>query len=134
MRSFFLTSLAVAGLASCAVAHSGGARKSLGFGPVHPSAGLRTVAPVAAFARALDESVDPMLVAREFMRGMADGSKFIIRDDSYTDKATGVTHVYVRQLVNGLEVADGDMNLNIKDGVVLSYGDSVSEILMLVVV
>jgi extracellular elastinolytic metalloproteinase len=48
-----------------------------------------------------------------------------IRKDSYTDKNTGVTHVYVCQLVNGLEVTDGDMNINIKYGVVLSYGNSV---------
>lgn len=126
MRSFFLTSLAVAGLAASAAAHTS-ARKSLGFGPVHPSAGLRTVAPVTSFAavRALDEHADPLLVAREFMKGMVPSGGYVIRDDSYTDKATGVTHVYVRQLVDGVEVADGDMNLNIKDGVVMSYGDSV---------
>jgi extracellular elastinolytic metalloproteinase len=52
------------------------------------------------------------------------GSAYKIRPDSYTDKNTGVTHVYVRQLVNGLEVTDGDMNINIKDGMVLSYGNS----------
>lgn len=126
MRSFFLTSLAVAGLAASAVAH-GGTRKSLGFGPVHPSAGLRTVAPISssAFFRAEDRDVDPMHVAREFMRGMVPDGGYVVRDDSYTDKATGVTHVYVRQLVDGVEVADGDMNLNIKDGLVMSYGDSV---------
>jgi extracellular elastinolytic metalloproteinase len=49
---------------------------------------------------------------------------YSIRDDSYTDTNTGVTHVYVRQFVNGLEVVDGDINLNIKDGVVISYGNS----------
>lgn len=35
-----------------------------------------------------------------------------------------MSHVYVKQLVNGLEVADGNINLNIKDGMVISYGDS----------
>jgi hypothetical protein len=35
------------------------------------------------------------------------------------DEWTGVTHVYVRQLVNGLEVADGNINLNIRDGNVI---------------
>jgi hypothetical protein len=48
--------------------------------------------------------------------------------DSYTDKNTGVTHIYVRQLVNGLEVTDGDMNINIKDGVVWDLGAFESDI------
>lgn len=51
---------------------------------------------------------------------------YFIRKDSYTDTNSGVSHVYVRQVVNGLEVADGNINLNIRDGKVLSYGNSVS--------
>ena len=74
--------------------------------------------------------MDPLDVARIFVDDVlsiqsAHGLSYKIRKDSYTDKNTGVTHVYVRQLVNGLEVTDGDMNINIKDGVVLSYGTSV---------
>ena len=61
------------------------------------------------------------------MGSEAPGSDFYVRDDSYTDKNTGVTHVYLRQTVYGVEVADGDMNVNVKDGRVLSYGDSVSD-------
>ncbi|KAJ3492174.1 hypothetical protein NLJ89_g11271 [Agrocybe chaxingu] len=73
--------------------------------------------------------MDPMEVARLFlddvlMGQVGEGSSYKIRKDSYTDKNTGVTHVYVRQLVNGLEVSDGDINLNIKDGMVISYGNS----------
>jgi extracellular elastinolytic metalloproteinase len=49
---------------------------------------------------------------------------FVIREDSYQDKNTGVSHVYLRQVVNGLEVIDGDINLNILDGKVISFGDS----------
>ena len=56
---------------------------------------------------------------------LSGSSSYYIRDDSYTDSNTGVTHVYARQTVNGLEVADGHINLNIKDGLVLSYGNSV---------
>jgi extracellular elastinolytic metalloproteinase len=71
-----------------------------------------------------------MEVARHFVQDQLAGrltrdNTFIIRKDSYTDKNMGVTHVYVRQVVNGIEVADGDMNINVKDGMVLSYGDSV---------
>lgn len=73
--------------------------------------------------------MDPLEVARIFVEDVlmgeaSAGSAYKIRPDSYTDKNTGVTHVYVRQLVNGLEVTDGDMNINIKDGLVLSYGNS----------
>ncbi|KAF8841359.1 hypothetical protein BDN67DRAFT_526396 [Paxillus ammoniavirescens] len=46
----------------------------------------------------------------------------VIRPDSYTDKATGVTHIYNRQLVGGIEVADAHVDLN---GKVLNFGDSV---------
>ncbi|KAJ3367910.1 Fungalysin/Thermolysin Extracellular metalloproteinase 5 [Allomyces arbusculus] len=38
--------------------------------------------------------------------------------------SAGVTAVYVRQLINGLEVVNGDINLNIKNGQVMSIGDS----------
>jgi extracellular elastinolytic metalloproteinase len=74
-----------------------------------------------------------MEVARHFVEDHLAGrltpdNTFIIRKDSYTDKNTGVTHVYVRQVVNGIEVTDGDMNVNVKDGMVLSYGDSVSHL------
>ena len=50
---------------------------------------------------------------------------YYIRKDSYTDTKSGISHIYIRQLVDGLEVADGDINLNIRDGKVLSYGNSV---------
>jgi extracellular elastinolytic metalloproteinase len=36
-----------------------------------------------------------------------------------------ITHIYARQLINGLEVSDGDINVNIdRDGRVLSWGNS----------
>jgi len=73
--------------------------------------------------------MDPLDVARLFVDDilspqLSQTLSYKIRKDSYTDKNTGVTHVYVRQLVNGLEVTDGDMNINIKNGIVLSYGNS----------
>jgi extracellular elastinolytic metalloproteinase len=113
MRTYFLTSLAAAGLAL--------ARKSLGFGPVLPQAGLRTP-DTQAFAR--DANADPFGVAEALVRGLT-AYEFVRRADSYTDAATGVSHVYFRQRVNGVEVADGDINVNVKDGLVLSYGNSV---------
>lgn len=107
-------------------------RKSLSFGPVHPHAKF-TVAP-AALPSSFRFSRDPIEIARRFAdevilpkgpKGDALWSSYIVREDSYTDSTTGVTFVYLRQLVNGIEVADGDININVFEGKVISYGDSV---------
>lgn len=104
-------------------------RKTLAFGPVHPHARFSTSPEAHVSSSSFGASSDPINVARSFVdnltRDLEESSTFTIRDDSYTDDRTGVTHVYVRQLIRGLEVADGDINLNIKGGRVLSYGDSV---------
>ncbi|KAF8632352.1 hypothetical protein AX15_001910 [Amanita polypyramis BW_CC] len=140
MRSLFIASLVVAGIFASSGArphhHDSGAlrrRKTLGFGPEHPHKVFKSspyqIQLNAGFAP--ESNASPLDVARRFVEDqlagdhLADGSKsFYIRKDSYTDKNTGVTHVYVRQLVNGVEVVDGDMNINIKDGMVLSLGNS----------
>ncbi|PBK98502.1 hypothetical protein ARMGADRAFT_986402 [Armillaria gallica] len=128
--------LVIASLAALAVAHSSHTsptrlRKSLGFGPVHPHAVYHSspyqITTNGFLPSALIE--DPFEVAKLFIEDilanqLSDTSSYRIRKDSYTDKNTGITHVYVRQIVNGLEVVDGDMNINIKDGLVISYGNS----------
>lgn len=139
MRTFFATSLLVAGLAGGVFGHApanGGEvrrRKSLGFGPELPHAKFHAN-PYQIQTNGfmpMGSASDPFEVATAFLDDLLSGqtglnSRYKIRKDSYTDSNTGVTHVYVRQMVNGLEVADGDINLNIKDGMVLSYGNSVS--------
>ncbi|KAI0051287.1 extracellular elastinolytic metallo proteinase [Auriscalpium vulgare] len=124
------TTLAFAGLATFAAAHSGSAsrRKTLGFGPVHPTAQLQQMNQWPIGLR-IQNVQDPYEVARAFvvylyMEQLGYENTFAIRSDSYTDKTTGVSHMYVRQLINGVEVVDGDININIKDGRVLSFGDS----------
>ncbi|KAJ1303751.1 hypothetical protein OPQ81_008175 [Rhizoctonia solani] len=73
-------------------------------------------------------SRDPYQTAYAFLRQLAyPDDSYFIRKDSYTDENTGISHIYVRQVVNGLEVADGNINLNIRDGQVLSYGNSFFE-------
>ena len=144
MRCFLTASLVVASLAGHVYGHRHAAptfleegrvsyrRKSLGFGPEHPHAVFYS-SPYQIQTNGftpMDSAMDPLEVARIFvedvlMGALSQSSTYKIRSDSYTDKNTGVTHVYVRQLMNGLEVADGDMNINIKDGMVLSYGNSV---------
>ncbi|TFY73444.1 hypothetical protein EWM64_g10568 [Hericium alpestre] len=88
-------------------------RKSLGFGPVHPHAKFHSDLVVVTSNFGTTE--DPLEIARSFVTELlgpqlAPENGFAIRKDSYTDKATGVSHVYVRQRVNGVEVADGDIN------------------------
>jgi extracellular elastinolytic metalloproteinase len=127
-----LVPLLLAGLsATSVVAHeSVKSRKSLGFGPVHTHAVFRSDPSTIPQNFGAFQTRDPLRLAQSFANGLIpphlDGaSVFVLRKDSYTDRNTGVTHAYFRQFVNGLEVADGDLNVNIKQGIVLSYGNSV---------
>jgi extracellular elastinolytic metalloproteinase len=140
MRSFFAASLIIAGLAGQVVGDATHdpnqptvkRRKTLGFGPFHPHAVFQST-PYQINAkdfRPLDPDSDPYEVAQRFLVDilgdqLSETSTFSLRKDSYTDDNTGVTHVYVRQIINGIEVVDGDININIKDGAVLSFGNSV---------
>lgn len=131
MRGLTTVTLALLGLAAAIPEPQ--RRKSLSFGPVLPHARFDTSAqhPVPASFSPLRVPVDPLEVARSFLDTHVDsdnGVTYVIRGDSYTDKATGVTHVYARQLIQGVHVADAHINLNIKDGVILSVGDSVRNI------
>ena len=137
MRRLLVASVLAAGLAGV-LAHSGGnehaavrRRKTMGFGPHLPHAVFNSE-PAQPTLNFLGAPSDPYTVAKEFVTALIaesgiPGSSFYVRDDSYTDKNTGITHVHVRQTMYGFEVADGDMNINIKDGKVLSYGDSVRD-------
>lgn len=124
MHSPFLISLLITGLASSAIAQQ---RKSLTFGLVLPHAVFDTT-PRSKLNGFPTESAEtsPESVARIFIEEQTglDVNSYYIRDDSYTDKNTGVAHIYARQLIDGVEVVDGDMNINIHDGIVISYGSS----------
>lgn len=107
-------------------------RKSLGHGPHLPHAKFVTDVPrIPTFVPVTTPKDVAKLHLSEILRQEngyipIEGVDYFIRDDSYEDDGTGVAHLYIRQLVNGLEVADADISMNIKDGHVLSYGDSVS--------
>lgn len=101
-------------------------RKTLGFGPDLPHARFESADVHVSVT--VDATKDAYAVARDFLRQYDDsqaGRAYVIRPDSYTDHATGVTHLYVRQIIGGIEVSNAHVNLNIKDGRVLSFGDSV---------
>ncbi|KAG8735224.1 Fungalysin/Thermolysin Extracellular metalloproteinase 5 [Ceratobasidium sp. 414] len=106
MRSLYAAAFLPTPFLPLATAHS--TRKSLRFSHRNPTARYltttRSTSPAPFFSRITD-------------------SGYYIRGDPYTDRNTGTTHVYVRQRVGGIEVADGDINLNIRDGRVLSFGD-----------
>ncbi|KZT60533.1 hypothetical protein CALCODRAFT_448538 [Calocera cornea HHB12733] len=131
MIPLIATTLLLASSALSVGAHAGG-RKSLSFGPKHPTAKLNVPSErvdAASFGlgkRAhCGHEYDPKEVAASFVQSLyGSGAEFRIRADSYTDDHTGVSHVYVRQMVNGVEVMDGDININVRDGEVISYGDS----------
>jgi extracellular elastinolytic metalloproteinase len=138
MRRVLIASL-LAGLAGNALSHrthsdsSVKRRKTLGFGPDHPHAVFHS-SPYQIQTNGfmpMSPKTDPFMVADIFAKDilgsqLSDSISYRIRKDSYTDKNTGVSHVYLRQVVNGIEVSDGDMNINVKDGMVISYGSSVS--------
>ncbi|KAL1916633.1 uncharacterized protein VTP21DRAFT_5337 [Calcarisporiella thermophila] len=63
-------------------------------------------------------------IALEFAKTQAGGSEFVVKN-AYRSNHIGVTHVYLRQWVNGSEVVNADMNINVdKRGTVVSYGNS----------
>ncbi|KAF9206604.1 Fungalysin/Thermolysin Extracellular metalloproteinase 5 [Haplosporangium sp. Z 27] len=69
-------------------------------------------------------SSNPTKVATDFVEKHLTSSQYIVKN-AYTSNHNGVTHVYLRQLIDGLEVVNGDINVNVdKDGKVISYGDS----------
>jgi extracellular elastinolytic metalloproteinase len=131
MRLSSKASLTLVSLLGSAVAHQHpiNRRKTLGFGPVHPHARFHTSP--APIAKASFFTSDPYEIARSYVTDLlynqlSEDNSFVLRKDSYTDKATGVTHVFFRQMINGIEVADGDINVNVMGDTVISYGDSVS--------
>ncbi|KAJ1661027.1 hypothetical protein IWQ61_000119 [Dispira simplex] len=53
------------------------------------------------------------------------GEAGVLVTNSYTSRDTGITHVYLRQRINGEEVNNANMNVNInKFGDIISYGSS----------
>ncbi|KAJ3368143.1 Fungalysin/Thermolysin Extracellular metalloproteinase 5 [Allomyces arbusculus] len=68
-------------------------------------------------------NTDPKAAATAFLTNELHfpESEFVVKD--VVPVSNGFTAVYVRQVINGLEVVNGDINLNIKDGQVVTYGD-----------
>jgi extracellular elastinolytic metalloproteinase len=132
MWIFALTLAATLASDSIAVSNHGefprDARKSLNFGVNYPRSGVH-VEGTDNICLAHVSLSDPIAVARDQLRHLTQGIpgvNYVLRDDSYHDEVTGISHVFFRQFVNGLEVADGNIHVNVFNGQVLSWSDSVS--------
>ncbi|KAF9132983.1 Fungalysin/Thermolysin Extracellular metalloproteinase 5 [Mortierella sp. 14UC] len=69
-------------------------------------------------------SANPAKAATDFVEQQLTSSDYIVKN-AYTSKHNGVTHVYFRQVVDGLEVVNGDINVNVdKHGNIISFGNS----------
>ncbi|RUS18612.1 hypothetical protein BC937DRAFT_88549 [Endogone sp. FLAS-F59071] len=69
-------------------------------------------------------SEDPLVSALNFALNELKASEFITKN-VYTSEHNQVTHVYLRQAVGGLEVVNGDININVdRYGNIVSFGNS----------
>ncbi|GJJ14226.1 hypothetical protein Clacol_008488 [Clathrus columnatus] len=105
-------------------------RKSLSFTPSLAHSNFVTSPPHhLVHADKTSSLSDPFSTARSFLDVLLKDldkarMSYVIRNDSYSDTRTGVTHIYVKQIVDDFEVTNGLININVKDNTVLSYGDS----------
>lgn len=105
-------------------------RKSLSFGPTHERRRFVTKEYVQS-KRLSALSIDDMHIAAVRLaeeivhKSSSHEMSFFVREDSYVDPSSGLVHVYVKQMINGLTVEDGNLNVIFSsDGQVLSYGTS----------
>ena len=75
---------------------------------------------------------NPLTIGLEYLRSNASAFGLVANDlnglalsDLYQSADTGMTHIYIDQILNGLEVINADININVSaDGRVLTAGSS----------
>ncbi|KAJ1968521.1 hypothetical protein H4R34_006259, partial [Dimargaris verticillata] len=74
----------------------------------------------------LPEPIEPAVRALSLAKALyALQDDDIVVKDNHVSEDVGVTHIYLRQRLDGREIANADMNVNIDaDGNILSYGSS----------
>ncbi|KZV84472.1 hypothetical protein EXIGLDRAFT_654984, partial [Exidia glandulosa HHB12029] len=115
-RLIVLSSIALSALSTSLIPSH---RKTLSFGPR-----LRHAKFVTTPWSPQPPLDDPHEIAFALAAHLHPRAEYHLRDDSYTDTLSGISHIYLQQYINGLTVLNGKLNANIKDGVVLSYGES----------
>ncbi|NQV35421.1 MAG: S8 family serine peptidase, partial [Phycisphaeraceae bacterium] len=86
----------------------------------------------AGFLTEAASDMDPLTLATGYLLSNSDRLGLTASDldqlivtDQYTSSHTGVTHIYLRQTHQGLEVLNADMNVNVSsDGRIVSVGSS----------
>lgn len=71
-----------------------------------------------AFRKRATPAEDAMSAASEHLDHIAPGTHFRV-SDQYTDKDTGVTHVYFVQSLNDLDIENARANINVSRGTLL---------------
>ncbi|KAJ3211733.1 Fungalysin/Thermolysin Extracellular metalloproteinase 5 [Dinochytrium kinnereticum] len=97
---------------------------SAGFAPVGKLDRLAPVSAKEAVKVAQDYTLEKLT---GLMTGnvMDDGKHSVVVTDSYTSEHTGITHVYLVQTVDGIEIVNGVANVNVdKHGQILSFSSS----------
>lgn len=121
---WLLPVVAAATLLGAKAHSSNGRRRSMGFQP-EVDTKFNTE---PQFTTTVKNTSDAYAVALEYVQlstaGLSSRTSFYVREDAYEDELTGISHIYVRQVVDGLDVANGDLHLNIKDGKILAVSDS----------
>ena len=77
---------------------------------------------LTAFAQYSESAVRELYASQmqQYQLTQADIQNFVITDQ-YTDQHNGVTHIYLRQIVNGIEVFNANSSLRLsKDGKLIS--------------
>lgn len=103
---------------------------TLSFGPVLPHATFSHPLPSTNYAPLtgyLSEAsvLDPLTVAFNYLNSIGISRKQLALKDSYKTNENGVWHGYFRQVINGLEVLNGDLNVNVdRLGRVIAVGNS----------
>ncbi|CCX32654.1 Similar to Extracellular metalloproteinase mep; acc. no. P46075 [Pyronema omphalodes CBS 100304] len=69
-------------------------------------------------------SSDPVQIALAHFKTVSPSATLRSNGDSYTSDDSGITHVYLTQTHNGLDIINAQGNVNIKNGKVVSSGNS----------
>ncbi|KAG0276017.1 Fungalysin/Thermolysin Extracellular metalloproteinase 5 [Linnemannia exigua] len=94
------------------------------FGPDLAHQEYQVPTPLTSNSFFAGSAANPAKAATDFVEQQLTSSDYIVKN-AYTSKHNGVTHVYLRQVVDGLEVVNGDINVNVdRNGHVISFGNS----------